>query len=96
MVEFNQHNKLNTKIDPARERNLVERKVVLIENGLRRILEELKSKSFNGTFVWRNVMCNIRWDANKFYESNIDTVIREAGHQVLDSFKLSIGRLDAM
>jgi len=80
-----------TQIDEIYERN-----IDLMIAGMKIVIKILQTENYDGIFLWRNAMCNIRYDADIFQKRNFDDTVRKSGYEVFDSFELSRGRIDAL
>ncbi|CAL6338464.1 unnamed protein product [Bathycoccus prasinos] len=80
-----------TQLDEIYERN-----IDLMIAGIKSVIKILQTGEYEGIFLWRNAMCNIRYDADIFQKRNFDDTVRKSGYEVFDSFELSRGRIDAL
>ena len=89
-------NKLNKKIPNVIVDTIYSRNNRLMQEAMKDVFDVLSQENFNGRFIWRNPMCNTRYDSDSIANSAIDDLVRGAGHAVMDTFTLSRGRLDAL
>ena len=75
---------------------IYDRNIDLMLEGMKMVIEILRNETYDGIFLWRNVMCNTRFDANIFERKRFDDVVKLANFEVFDSYELSRGRLEMM